>query len=1178
MRSIDPHVRRVASCAQILAQEAKMESQPRSLWSCFGTLSKRLTGIVAFIAMAVMALSWFSPAALAQSGTVALPGHMPKQVEDGSATLVGHYNPDQMIRLTIGLQTPHPAEEDQFLKELQTKSSPQFHKYLTADQWNARFAPSAQDEQAVVDWAQSQGLTVTHRFPHRLLVDVEGTMATVEKALNVTMNSYQIGSTNHFSNDRNPQIPGNLNGIVHDIEGLNDIQVMHPSMPDATPLASPVYAPGAPQAPGTSGQAEGNHALLVKAMAAHQKNSHGANPNITNGLYDPTDIYNSNAYDYNALQALGHCCNPNSNPGSSPPEASIAIATFGDINGADIAGFHNQYPYLAYLYNSFYIDGTPACCNNESTFDTEWSTATANSFGSQADTAHVWVYIGANFNNSTFTDMYGFMLSDGHARVFTTSWSCTEIFSCSTSTMDSRHNIFNSMLGQGWTLFAASGDRGASDDCNFESPAHTSVAYPGSDPDVISAGGTTLSLFSNGTYNSEVAWQGGTFTGACKGNNGGSGGGCSAYYAAPGYQSNQPCGSGSRAVPDISLNANAGQNYYYNGALSGFGGTSMVAPELAGFAAQENAYLLSLGNICGVNVGTNPCAPMGDIHGFLYFEGINPSYAPHYPFYDITSGCNSNDITTLDSLTFYCSGTGWDAVTGWGTANMLHLAWMINWSTAADTGRPTVSFGGPATGKWYNTDQFIDWSVSDSGGSFAPTGVAGFSQAWDFDPADVFSEPTPGQGNFYYSGPQFSNKTFGCTDITGALCTGASVGQGCHTVFVEAWDNMGFPSGTNTYGPICYDTVPPHTTDSLSGTLSGGTYVSGVTVTLNASDPAPGSGIASTTYQVNGGSINGYSGPFLVISAGLNKFTFFSTDVAGNVEGTESASFSITSPTVTTLSSSVNPAPSGKSVVFTAVVSPKLSGSPTGTVTFKDGATVLATHSLNSGKATFATTTLGVGSHSITATYNGATYFKTSTASLTEVVENSSTTTLTSSLNPSAFGQSVTFTATITHSGTGTPTGTVTFKNGSVTLGTGTVSGSKATLASSALTVAASHSITAVYSGDSHFTGSTSAPLIQKVNKANTSTTLKSSLNPSTLGTSITFTATVKSSTTGTPTGTVNFMDGATKIGSHALSAGVATFATTKLATGAHSITAVYLTTADYNASTSPVLSQKVNP
>ena len=124
-------------------------------------------------------------------------------------------------------------------------------------------------------------------------------------------------------------------------------------MQDATPLASPVYAPGAPEAPGTSAHAAGNHALLVKAMAAHQKSSNGANPDITNGFYDPTDIYNSNAYNYNALQALGHCCNPNSNPGSSPPEASIAIATFGDIAGSDITGFHNQYPYLAYNYNTF---------------------------------------------------------------------------------------------------------------------------------------------------------------------------------------------------------------------------------------------------------------------------------------------------------------------------------------------------------------------------------------------------------------------------------------------------------------------------------------------------------------------------------------------------------------------------------------------------------------------------------------------------------------------------------------------------------------------------------------------------------------------------------------------------------------------------------------------------------
>ena len=82
---------------------------------------------------------------------------------------------------------------------------------------------------------------------------------------------------------------------------------------------------------------------------------------------------------------------------------------------------------------------------------------------------------------------------------------------------------------------------------------------------------------------------------------------------------------------------------------------------------------------------------------------------------------------------------------------------------------------------------------------------------------------------------------------------------------------MGLQSGDFTYGPLCYDTIAPHTTDGLSGTFSGGTYKSAVTVTLNASDPgAPstGSGVASTSYQVNGGTVNGYGGSFLVTSAG----------------------------------------------------------------------------------------------------------------------------------------------------------------------------------------------------------------------------------------------------------------------------------------------------------------------
>lgn len=102
------------------------------------------------------------------------------------------------------------------------------------------------------------------------------------------------------------------------------------------------------------------------------------------------------------------------------------------------------------------------------------------------------------------------------------------------------------------------------------------------------------------------------------------------------------------------------------------------------------------------------------------------------------------------------------------------------------------------------------------------------------------------------------------------------------------------------------------------------------------------------------------------------------------------------------------------------------------------------------------------------------------------VVQNPTTTTLSSSANPSTYGQTITFTATVTSSGSPVTTGTVTFKDGTTTLGTGTPNGSGvATFATSSLSVAGSpHSITAVYAGSSSFAGSTSSAISQTVNKA----------------------------------------------------------------------------------------------
>src|SRR2546429_22539 len=134
-----------------------------------------------------------------------------------------------------------------------------------------------------------------------------------------------------------------------------------------------------------------------------------------------------------------------------------------------------------------------------------------------------------------------------------------------------------------------------------------------------------------------------------------------------------------------------------------------------------------------------------------------------------------------------------------------------------------------------------------------------------------------------------------------------------------------------------------------------------------------------------------------------------------------------------------------------------------------------------------------------------------------------SATTLISSLNPSALGQAVTFTAMVKPAaGSGTPTGTVTFNDGATVLGPGTLSGGTATLTTSGLG-AGVHSITAIYGGDASFASSTSPVLMQTVNKAASSTSVVSSNSASNRGTAVTFTATVTSPVTGTLTGTVTF-------------------------------------------------------
>jgi hypothetical protein len=186
------------------------------------------------------------------------------------------------------------------------------------------------------------------------------------------------------------------------------------------------------------------------------------------------------------------------------------------------------------------------------------------------------------------------------------------------------------------------------------------------------------------------------------------------------------------------------------------------------------------------------------------------------------------------------------------------------------------------------------------------------------------------------------------------------------------------------------------------------------------------------------------------------------------------------------------------------------------------------------------------------------------------------TTTLTSSPNPSTYGQTVTFTAVVT-SKLGAPPdgGTVTFMEGTTVLGTGTLSGGSASFMTSTLKVG-TNAIKAVYGGDSNFASSASKAVKQVVSKATTTTALASSLNPSKVGQSVTFTATVTPEFSGTATGKVAFYDGTTLLKSVALSGGAAKYTTKTLTSGTHSITATYNGSTDFTSS-SASLTQTVD-
>jgi hypothetical protein len=379
----------------------------------------------------------------------------------------------------------------------------------------------------------------------------------------------------------------------------------------------------------------------------------------------------------------------------------------------------------------------------------------------------------------------------------------------------------------------------------------------------------------------------------------------------------------------------------------------------------------------------------------------------------------------------------------------------------------------------------------------------------------------------------------------------------------------------STSAPLT-QTVLGATTTTLSANNATVTFGQPVQLTASVS-PATATGTVQFfdgTTALGTASLSSGTAAFTAstLSAGSHSLTATYSGDSGNATSTSGA-VSVTVSQVSSsisLSTSPNPSSPGQNVTLTATVSP---GTATGTVQFLDGSTSMGTAAISSGAATLAVSSLAVGAHSITAVYGGdGNNATSSSATVTQTVNQApSRATLLVSASGIAYGQNVNLTAAVSPA---TATGMVQFMDGGTVIATQPLSnGTVPTVTATNLTVG-SHPFTAVYSGDSSYTGSTSPVASVTVSKASSALTLSSSPNPSNSVQPVTFTAVVSPSTA---TGTVQFLDGSTSLGTVTITSGSAALSLSTLAAGSHSITAVYSGDTDYVTSTSAAVTQTVN-
>lgn len=634
--------------------------------------------------------------------------------------------PMKRMLLVLKRSPDQEAALDKLLDDQQDKASPNYHKWLSPEQFGQQFGPGDTDLQTITAWLQSQGFEVA-LTKGRTVLEFSGSASQVEETFHTTIHKYIVNGEQHWANTSDPMIPTALTPAVAGVLTLHNFIKKPQSHLVQQPAAAKVISGKKPQItfppqngrPAINALSPQDYATIYNINSVYTRGINGGGVLI--GVIGRSNLYNAGEDVPDFMSLFGLCCSGNFQITFNGPDP-------GDLRGGEEA---------------------------EATLDSSWSKALAPG-------ASVNLVVSATTNTTDGTDLSEvFIIENNFSDVMTESFSACELYATD-SQLAGATALAKQAAAQGITYIVSAGDNGAAG-CDDPSSAHAmnpiSVNLLASTAFNIAVGGTmfnengqaskywtstppisetAMSYISENVWNESVAANGlwSSSGGASAGNI--QGGGATPGVPKPSWQS-QVQGipaDGVRDLPDVSLTAAAHDPYLLclkgsclpdsQGLVSVYfvSGTSAAAPSFAGVMALVDEQMS----------GTlNQSLRQGQANYVLYrlaasqnaypsqCNGSNTTTAP-------ASTCIFNDVTTGNNVvpgevgTKYQAGAGYDLATGLGSVNVANL--ITNWNTITFTPTTTALTlnNGQPVSITHGQSVPLQATVAPNSGTGVPTG------------------------------------------------------------------------------------------------------------------------------------------------------------------------------------------------------------------------------------------------------------------------------------------------------------------------------------------------------------------------------------------------------------------------------------------------------------------------